>query len=104
MSEQHCIIAAQSFFEPDWSSGKAMPTRITHANDEPMGLAGLWAKWRSPTDETVHSFTLLTINADEHPFMRNLNKSQGDKRSVVILPPERYDKWLKSVWSKVGSS
>lgn len=93
---QHCIIPAQSFFEPDWRSGKAVPTRITLASDEPMGLAGLWAQWRSPEGETVHSFTMLTINADEHPFMRNFHKPQDEKRSVVILSPDRYDDWLQA--------
>jgi putative SOS response-associated peptidase YedK len=48
---QHCIIPVQSFFEPDWRSGKAVPTRITLTNEEPMGVAGLWAKWRSPEGE-----------------------------------------------------
>jgi putative SOS response-associated peptidase YedK len=42
---QHCIIPVQSFFEPDWRSGKAVPTRITLTNSEPMGLPGLWAQW-----------------------------------------------------------
>ena len=44
----------------------------------------------------MHSFTMLTINADEHPFMRNFHKPQDEKRSVVILPPERYDEWLQA--------
>jgi predicted PurR-regulated permease PerM len=30
------------FFEPDWRSGKAIPTRISNANGELMGLAGLY--------------------------------------------------------------
>jgi putative SOS response-associated peptidase YedK len=93
---QHCIIPVDTFFEPDWRSGKAVTTRITLTNSEPMGLAGLWAQWRSPAGETVHSFTMLTINADEHPFMRNFHKPQDEKRSVVILPPERYDEWLQA--------
>lgn len=91
---QRCIIPAQAFFEPDWRSGKAVPTRITLADGEPMGLAGLWAQWRSPAGEWVYSFTMLTINADAHPFMRHFHKPQDEKRSVVILPPERYDDWL----------
>ena len=93
---QHCIIPVSAIFEPDWRSGKAVPTRITLARGEPMGLAGLWAQWRSPAGETVHSFTMLTINADAHPFMRNFHKPQDEKRSVVILPPERYDDWLQA--------
>jgi putative SOS response-associated peptidase YedK len=99
---QNCIIPAQSFFEPDWRSGKAVPTRITLANDEPMGLAGLWATWQSPTGETVHSFTMLTINADQHSFMGNFHKPQDEKRSVVILPPERYDDWLRASAGESG--
>ena len=55
---------------------EAVPTRIALANDEPMGVAGLWAKWRSPEGETVHSFTMLTINADDHALMRNFHKPQ----------------------------
>jgi len=88
---QHCIIPVQSFFEPDWRSGKAHPTRIALTNDEPMGLAGLWAQWRSPEGDRVHSFTMLTINADDHALMRNFHKPQDEKRMIVILPPDRYD-------------
>jgi putative SOS response-associated peptidase YedK len=50
--------SVETFFETDWRSGKAMRTRITLPNGEPMGLAGLWAKWRSPEGETVQSFTM----------------------------------------------
>jgi putative SOS response-associated peptidase YedK len=93
---QHCLIPVQSFFEPDWRSGKAVPTRVTLANDEPMGLAGLWAQWRSPQGETVHSFTLLTINADAHPLMRHFHRPHDEKRMIVVVPPERYDDWLQA--------
>mgnify|MGYP000208010728 CR=1 FL=1 len=99
---QHCIIPIETFFEPDWRSGKAVPTRITLTSGEPMGLAGLWAQWRSPAGETVHSFTMLTINADEHLFMRNFHKPQDEKRSVVILPPDRYDDWLNASAGESG--
>jgi putative SOS response-associated peptidase YedK len=92
----------QFFFEPDWCSGKAVSTRITLTNDEPMGVAGLWAKWRSPSGETVHSFTMLTINADAHPLMRKFHKPQDEKRMIVIVPPERYDDWLQADASASG--
>jgi putative SOS response-associated peptidase YedK len=44
----------------------------------------------------VHSFTMLTINADAHPLMRNFHKPQDEKRMIVIVPPERYDDWLQA--------
>ncbi len=99
---QHCIIPLQSFFEPDWRSGKAVPTRITLAGEEPMGVAGLWAQWRSPRGEIVHSFTMLTINAAAHPLMRNFHKPQDEKRMIVGLPPARYDDWLQASASERG--
>lgn len=69
-----CIIPAEAIDEPEWRSGKAVPTRITRADGEPMGIAGLWSWWRSPAGEELHSFTMLTINAAEHGLMRNFHK------------------------------
>lgn len=91
---RHCIIPAEAIFEPDWRSGKAMPTRITRADGKPMGIAGLWGTWKSPTGDIVHSYTMLTINADDHPFMRDFHKPQDEKRMVVILEEGNYDAWL----------
>jgi putative SOS response-associated peptidase YedK len=48
---QHCIIPAEAIFEPDWRSGRAVSTRISLANGEPMGIAGLWSAWRGPQGE-----------------------------------------------------
>jgi len=92
---QHCIIPVEAIFEPDWRSGKAIPTRITSANGEPLGLAGLWSSWKSPKG-VVHSFTMLTINADGHDLMCQFHKPVDEKRMVVVLPPDSYDHWLKA--------
>lgn len=91
---QHCIIPADAFFAPDWRSGRPVPTRISRADGAPMGIAGLWSRWQSPQGETVHSYTMLTINAAEHPLMRHFHKPADEKRMVVILPPDRYSDWL----------
>jgi putative SOS response-associated peptidase YedK len=93
---QHCIVPIDAFFEPDWRTGKALPTRICLASGEPMGAAGLWAAWKDEKGKVLHSFTLLTINADAHPLMNQLHKSADEKRMIVILPPERYDDWLQA--------
>lgn len=93
---QHCVIPADAIFEPDWRSGKAVATRISGAEDEPLGIAGLWSSWKSPKGEWVHSYTMLTINADEHPLMRLFHKPTDEKRMVVILPPGRYQDWLEA--------
>ena len=79
-----------------WRSGKAISTRISCVNDEPMGLAGLWSSWKSPKG-VVHSFTMLTINADGHDLMCQFHKPVDKKRMVVIVPPGSYDHWLKAI-------
>lgn len=61
-----------------------------------MGIAGLWAQWSDAQGEVLHSFTMLTINADAHPLMRQFHKPSDEKRMVVILPPERYTDWLNA--------
>jgi putative SOS response-associated peptidase YedK len=91
---QHCIIPAEAIYEPDWRSGKALPTRIARADGEPMGLAGLWSAWKSPKGELIHSYTMLTINAEHHSLMRQFHKPVDEKRMVVILPNNRYQDWL----------
>lgn len=91
---QHCIIPAEAFYEPDWRSGKAVPTRFTAADGEPMGIAGLWDRWRSATGEVVESFTMLTINADSHELLRDYHRPNNEKRMIVVLPAGAFDAWL----------
>ncbi|MFM9880378.1 MAG: SOS response-associated peptidase [Burkholderiaceae bacterium] len=91
---QRCIIPADAIYEPDWRSGKAVPARICRADGEPMGIAGLWSWWKSPAGEELLSYTMLTVNADQHSLMRNFHKPQDEKRMVVVLAESEYADWL----------
>lgn len=91
---QRCVVPAEAIFEPDWRSGRAVSARIVKRDGSPMGLAGLWARWYGAGGEVLESFTLLTVNADAHPFMRHYHRPGEEKRMVVILQPWDYDAWL----------
>jgi putative SOS response-associated peptidase YedK len=91
---QRCIIPADAIYEPDWRTGKAIATRIEHVSGEALGIAGLWSSWKNPKNGWVHSFTMLTINADAHPLMKQFHQPTDEKRMVVILPPQHYAAWL----------
>lgn len=93
---RRCIIPADAFYEPDWRTGKAIATRISRVDGKPMGLAGLWAPRTLPGGELIHSFTMLTINADQHAFMNQFHRPTDEKRMVVILPERDYDDWLRA--------
>ena len=99
---QRCIIRAQSFYEPNWETGKHIPWNFRRAEGELWGLAGLWNIWTDPaTGEIVESFTMLTLNADHHPLMNRMHRpdpkrtsNMQDKCSVVPIDFEDVDTWL----------
>ena len=99
---QRCVIPAESFFEPNWESGKHVPWRFQSSDSRPWGLAGLWNTWTDKeTGEVVESYTMLTLNADHHPLMNRMHRpdpkrppEMQDKRSVVPIALEDVDHWL----------
>ena len=99
---QRCIIPAESFDEPNWETGKNVWWRFARADGLPWGVAGLWHTWTDETTgELVESYTMLTLNADQHPLMRRMHKpdpklgpDQQDKRSLVLIEPQNFDPWL----------
>jgi hypothetical protein len=54
------------------------------------------------TGEVHESYTMLTINADEHPLMSRMHKPdpklgpyKQDKRSVIPIEAGDFDQWLE---------
>jgi hypothetical protein len=47
-----------------------------------MALAGLWETWRSPAQETVRSFTIITTTPNE------LCAPIHDRMSVILAPED----------------
>ena len=59
-----------------------------------MGIAGIWTGWRAPDGTIVRSMSMLTVNADQHPLMKNFHRPEDEKRMVVILDEDGFDAWL----------
>lgn len=99
---QRCIVPALSFDEPCWETGKNVWWRFRRRDAQPWGLAGLWNTWTDrATGEVVESYTMLTVNADDHPIMNRMHKldpklpaDQQDKRSVVAIEQHDVERWL----------
>lgn len=92
---KHCIIPAAAIYEPDWRTGKSVPTRISRKDGGIMSIAGLWERWKTPEGD-LHSYTMLTVNADDHALMQNFHKPGSEKRMVVILPNGLIQDWLRA--------
>lgn len=92
---QKCIIPADWIVEPDWRSGKYIAAHIARTDGLPIGIAGLWDRWTdSISHEVVFSFTMLTVDATNDPFMQQFHKPNEEKRSLVMLKDADYSNWL----------
>ncbi len=99
---QRCIVPADAIFEPDHrdktkaalGTTKAVPTRFVRADGAPMGIAGLWDRYRDAAGHWIETYTMLTISAEHHPLFRLYHRLDKPKRMVVILPDDCYGDWL----------
>lgn len=97
---QRCIIPASTFDEPNEETGKTAWWQFKRADGNPWGLAGLWNTWIDKLTGKVHeSYTMLTINADDHPLMRRMHKPDPNapsdrqhKRSMIPLEATDFDR------------
>lgn len=90
-----CLIPCEALFEQNYESGKSARWRIERADGEPFAIAGLWETRQTGKSEEW-SYSMLTINADEHPLMKLFRAPGKEKRSVVILPDSTYEAWLSA--------
>lgn len=94
-ARQFCLIPMERFYEPNWTSGKAVRWAIERQDHEPFSVAGIWDRWTDKTSgEVVQSFSMLTINADTHSNMKQFHKPGDEKRSLVIVPASARKAWL----------
>ena len=92
---QRCIIPAEAIYEPNWESGASERWAIHQEGFIPFGIAGIYTTWRdAKTGRDVFSFSMLTVNADDHPLMKRFHRPEDEKRMVVVLHPSDYAEWL----------
>lgn len=102
--KHRCIIPMDGFYEwqaatensPLDAKGKPrkQPMFIHRVDDEPLAVAGLWARWKGPAadgesgaDLWLHSATVVTTSA-------NATMRPVHDRMPVILPRSAWSEWL----------
>ncbi len=94
---QYGLVLVDNFYEPSYETGRAVRWKIELASGEPFGIACLWDRWTDKVSgEWVVSFSMLTVNADEHPVMRQFHKAGDEKRTPVVIAPELHEAWLSA--------
>lgn len=91
---QFCLVPTTGFFEPSYESGKAERWLIRRVDGDPFALAGIWETRREESGLVSWSFSMLTINATDHPLMQRFHAPEDEKRSVVVVAPADHARWL----------
>ena len=86
---RYALVPMVAFYEPDYETGKALRWKIERHDKRAFTVAAIWDYWKRPTGEGLHSFSMLTINADDHPVMGRFHKPGDEKRLLVAYFNER---------------
>lgn len=92
---QFCLIPVETIFEPKYIDGKSHWYGIYRCDEMPFTVAGIY-EYAVIDGEEYRSMSMLTINADHHPFMNQFHAPDDEKRSIIVIPPEHRNEWLFS--------
>jgi putative SOS response-associated peptidase YedK len=87
LAAHRCMIPASGYFEWRAEARGKTPYYIHPTSHEFFAFAGLYDVWTRPDGEVLHTFTIITKDADE--FMAQLHN-----RMPVILERDLEDAWL----------
>jgi putative SOS response-associated peptidase YedK len=87
MKSRRCLIPADGFYE--WKrDGKTKQPFCFEINEgELFAFAGIWDRWKDPSEQWVKSCSILTTTP-------NAVTQAVHDRTPVILEPDSYDLWL----------
>ena len=88
---RRCLVPVEAYYEWQKLDAKTkQPYAFALAGGGVMALAGLWETWKSPAEELVRSFTIMTTRSNELC-------AEIHNRMPVILPQDAWAKWLGEV-------
>ncbi len=91
--KNRCLIMIDGFFEHYHLKGKTFPFYISHADDSPMMLAGIYEK---SVVEGIEQKTVSIVTTKANALMSKIhnNPKLDEPRMPVILHKEFYNLWL----------
>lgn len=88
LKKRRCLWPVDGYYEWITRGKEKLPYRVTLQSGGVFSIAGLWETWKNPENETIYSFTALTLPAS--PSMEFLHH-----RMPFILPYESEMKWIE---------
>ncbi|QER39517.1 DUF159 family protein [Acinetobacter suaedae] len=87
------VIPVFEFYESKYIDGKPQRWGVRRKDGQAFYIAALY-EIRKLNDQIVRSATMLTMNAIDHPMMKDFHEPGDVKRSVVVIPHNRLNEWL----------
>lgn len=87
LKDRRCLVPTTGFYEWKRVGNDKVPYLFRLRDEKLFAMAGLYDRWRSPTGETISSFTIVTTGANEIV-------SQAHDRMPVVLRREDEALWL----------
>ena len=85
--KRRCLVPFDGYYEWMKTPEGKIPYRIKVTNTDIFSIAGLFENWKSPEGNLIHSFTLITKEAD--PRIAHLHD-----RMPLILLPQQENLWI----------
>ncbi|HOY31474.1 MAG TPA: SOS response-associated peptidase [Bacteroidales bacterium] len=96
LQTMRCLVPADSFYE--WSDKKdKKPYRIMLKNQPVFSMAGIWSEWKSPDNEIISSFAVITTEANE------ITQQIHHRMPVIFDTSDAEKSWLKNAESGISS-
>ena len=87
LKTRRCAVPATGFYEWQGEAGRKQPYAITLPDTQMFAFAGLWERWKPKEGAAVHSFTIMTTDANEQV-------AKIHDRMPVILTLDAVDTWI----------
>lgn len=85
--KRRCLVPFDGYYEWMKTPEGKIPYRIKLTNTDIFTMAGLYEVWRGPEGKVIHSFTIITKEAD--PIIAHLHD-----RMPLMLLPEQEKLWI----------
>ncbi|MCR4530643.1 SOS response-associated peptidase [Acinetobacter venetianus] len=87
------VIPVSEFYESKYIENKPQRWGVRRKDGKAFYIAALY-EIRKLNDQIIRSAAMLTMDAIDHPMMKDFHEPGDVKRSVVVIPDTRLDEWL----------
>ncbi|ERS03097.1 hypothetical protein Q674_10530 [Acinetobacter sp. COS3] len=87
------VIPVSEFYESKYIENKPQRWGVRRKDGKAFYIAALY-EIRKLNDQIIRSAAMLTMDAINHPMMKDFHEPGDVKRSVVVIPDTRLDDWL----------